>query len=341
MADGSKPELPTDNFHSGMDAANIGALWERPSHGAGAAGGEAPFLWKWDDIDPLIDAAVDATDMGNAERRVLCMENPAYADRTRGSASLTFVVNFQVLMPGESARPHRHSANALRFIVEGDGGAITTVDGKACPMHPGDFLITPAWTWHEHIHKGEGRAVWLDALDVPMQLFLDINEFEPGPSNNIPPQLPEEAVVHAGLSPVTNIERRPYSPMFRYPWDKVREALAAMPSAGDGSRRLRYSNPETGGVAMPGIDCYMMSLQKGQDTEAYRTNANMVCLVVDGEGTSQIGDETVHWSKNDTFTLPRNHWITHRGTSSDAHLFQMTDRETLARLDYLREEFRT
>lgn len=66
----------------------------------------------------------------------------------------------------------------------------------------------------------------------------------------------------------------------------------------------------------------------------------MVCLAIEGDGTSRVGDDTLRWRKNDIFVLPRNHWIGHRATSDGAKMFQLTDREVQLRLDYLREEFR-
>ncbi|NQU69546.1 MAG: cupin domain-containing protein [Rhodospirillales bacterium] len=326
------------NFRSAMESANVSALWERTDPD-GAQLFEVPHLWPWAELDPLIDVAVSQTDMENAERRVLVLENPAYRDSPRIGASLNMVVNLQVLMPGETARPHRHRLNALRFIIEGDGGAVTTVDGTRCPMHPGDFLLTPGWCWHEHSHDGKGRAVWLDALDAQLQRHLCNNEFEAGPSNDLPPAR-SDAYAVAGITPVITHDDKPYSPIFRYPLAKVVDALAAMPNAADGSRRIRYANPLTGGAAMPGIDCYMLAPAREIETRAYRTNANMMCLAVEGEGVSQIGDKTLQWGKNDIFSLPRGHWISHRAKSDDAKLFQLTDREVLARLDYLREEFR-
>lgn len=327
------------SFHSAMESANVSALWERTDRDA-AQVAEAPHLWPWAELDPLLDAAVGETDMSNAERRVLVLENPAYRGTHRIGASLNMVVNLQVIMPGESARPHRHRLNALRFIIEGDGGAVTTVDGIPVPMVPGDFLITPGWCWHEHTHGGKGRAVWLDALDAQLQRHLCTNETELGPSNEMPPPRPEGAYDAAGIMPLIAGEPKPYSPIFRYPLEKVAEALGAMPAAQDGSRRIRYSNPLNGGPAMPGIDCYLFAPAKGRKTRPYKTNANMICLVVEGAGVSQVGNETLNWAKNDIFSLPRGHWISHRADGTDAKLFQLTDREVLARLDYLREEFR-
>ena len=330
--------MPT-SFHSAMKGANVSALWERTDRDRVQIS-EAPHLWPWAELDPLLDMAVGQTDMANAERRVLVLENPAYGETHRAGASLNMVVNLQVLLPGEIARPHRHRLNALRFIIEGDGGAVTTVDGIPIHMFPGDFLLTPGWCWHEHTHQGKGRAVWLDALDAQLQRHLGTNEVEQGPSNDMPPPRPEDAYAAAGITPLIMDGGKPYSPIFRYPLAKVADALGAMAAAADGSRRIRYTNPLTGGAAMPGIDCYMLAPAGDCETRAYKTNANMMCLVAEGEGVSHVGDHTLRWGKNDIFSLPRGHWISHRAESGDAKLFQLTDREVLARLDYLREEFR-
>ena len=328
-----------DRFHTAMNNASVSALWERATTDS-AEVKEKPYLWPWAELNPLLDTAVAETDMNSAERRVLVLENPAYKDLPRSGATLNMVVNLQVLMPEESARPHRHRLNALRFIIEGDGTAITTVDGIPCPMVAGDFVLTPGWCWHEHSHEGAKRAVWLDALDAQLQRHLCTNEFEAGPSNDVPSLRKEDAYAAGGITPIMTNHEKPYSPIFRYPLSKVINAFENMMPYPDGSRRVRYTNPLTGGPAMPGVDCYMLSPANNSDTRAYRTNANMVCLAVDGEGTSQVGDETLHWHKNDVFVLPRNHWISHNAKGDDAKLFQLTDREVLSRLDYLREEFR-
>jgi len=326
------------NFRSAMEGANVSALWERPANSRGEVA-EAPHLWPWAELDPLMDEAVEVTDMDNAERRVLVLENPAYRETHRTGVGLNMVVNLQILMPGESARSHRHRLNALRFIIEGDGGATTTVDGMPVPMFPGDFLLTPGWCWHEHSHGGKGRAVWLDALDAQLQRHLCVDEWEAGSSNEMPPPRSEDSYAAGGITPLMGHGDKPFSPIFRYPLEKVVDAFAAMPAAADGSRRIQYTNPLTGGVAMPGLDCYMLAPAKGVETRPYRTSANMVCLVVEGEGVSTIGEDKLSWVKNDIFSLPRGNWISHRATSTDAKLFQLTDREVLARLDYLREEF--
>src|SRR3546814_8628860 len=74
-----------------------------------------------------------------------------------------------MILPGETAPSHRHVQSALRFIVEGKG-AYTAVNGERTAMHPGDFIITPSWTWHDHgnlsVDEGGEPVVWLDGLDI-------------------------------------------------------------------------------------------------------------------------------------------------------------------------------
>src|SRR4029077_7922899 len=104
-------------------------------------------------------------------RRVLILENPGLPD---GSAQITgsLYAGLQLILPGEVAPSHRHTQSALRFIVDGDG-AYTAVDGERTIMHRGDFIITPAWTWHDHGNEGREPVVWLDGLDIPMVALFD------------------------------------------------------------------------------------------------------------------------------------------------------------------------
>jgi gentisate 1,2-dioxygenase len=323
------------DFHAAMKAANVFAFWELDSrHNAPL---DPPHVWRWQTIDPLLDAAVDATTMDDAERRVLVLSNPCL-NGPDSNATDNMAVCMQVLMPGERARPHRHSMHALRFILEGESGVTTVVEGKSCPMLPGDMIITPGMAWHEHEHHGDRRGVWVDALDVPFQGYLQNSVFEPGPVRDLVPLPPDAAFGGAGFMAATPIAATPYSPLFRFPWESAVRALDALPSSADGSRRLRYTNPMTGGAVLSTLDCYLLGLEKGRETRPVRTNCNGACVVAEGEGLSTIGEHTIQWGKNDVFTLPHGQWISHRAATPNAKLFQVTDREIFRRLDLLREE---
>ena len=134
-----------------------------------------PALWKYRDIRSYVMEAGELISAAEAERRVLVLENPAL----RGASSITHTLyaGLQLILPGEIAPSHRHTQSALRFIVEGTG-AYTAVDGERVTMHPGDFIITPSWTWHDHGNPGNDPVVWLDGLDVPMVAYFDAGFME-------------------------------------------------------------------------------------------------------------------------------------------------------------------
>lgn len=326
-----------DDFYIEIEKAHVVALWKM----FGGAGGPQPqpepaCHWPWRVLDPLMDRAVAETGMDEAERRVLSLANPAYGRDDYFRATTNLNAGLQVLMPGERARPHRHSMDALRFVIEG-AGAATIVNGKRCEMERGDLILTPAWTWHEHVHDGDSRVVWLDSLDVPLVQDLDATFFEPGPAKSWP-RLPEDPAFGAsGLVPA-DWAQTPYSPRFRYPWSQARAALAAMPEAEDGARLLRYVNPATGGPVLSRLDCYLLGLRRGMPTQRYRSTSNAVCFVVEGAGKSAVGEATIAWETNDIFTLPHWSWISHTARTESAIVFQSTDRDVMRRLELLREE---
>ena len=82
-----------------------------------------------------------------AERRVLRLMNPGMDGKT--ATTQTLFGGVQTVLPGEIAPAHRHTQNALRFIIESKGG-YTAVGGERFPMLPGDLVLTPSWEWHDH-----------------------------------------------------------------------------------------------------------------------------------------------------------------------------------------------
>ncbi len=337
MEEARKVRAGANDFHTAIEEAHVVALWEM----FGGAGGPQPqpepaFHWPWRVLEPLMDRAVSETGMDDAERRVLSLANPAHGRGDCFRATSNLNAGLQILMPGERARPHRHSMDALRFVIEGEGAA-TVVDGKRCEMERGDLVLTPAWTWHEHVHDGGTRVIWLDSLDVPLVQDLDATFFEPGPAKDFP-TLPEDAAFTApGLVPAESLTTT-YSPLYRYPWARSRDALAAMPPGEDDSRLLRYVNPTTGGPVLSRLDCYLLGLESGMPTRRFRSTSNAVCFVVEGSGTSTIGDVTIEWEINDIFTLPHWTWLSHTAGLNGATIFQSTDRDVMRRLELLREE---
>ena len=337
----NKTEMPMAMFagdrsyaeiRKAWQAAKLHPLWESVVAHKLRDGGPAPNHWQWKRIRPLIDDAMKVASPAAVERRVLTLTDQD-AD---GGTTTNLVTALQILLPGEKARPHRHTMNALRFVIEGNG-ASTIVDGKDCPMEEGDLVITPGWTWHEHVHRGSAPIIWLDALDAPLHRYLGTDAFEPGPVHDLPNMPDDAAFAFPNIVPELGDKLPQFSPVFRYPWAAAREAVRAAPKWKDGSRRVRYINPITGGSTMPLMDCYLTQIDRGTETIRFRTTSNAVCLVCEGHGTSRVGEELVSWDAHDVFSLPHGNWITHKANET-ATLFVVTDRDALRRLGLLMEQ---
>ncbi len=304
------------------------------------AAADTPWRWAWSDMEPLVQRAAREVGLEDAERRVLLLTHPAFADAFAATTNLS--CGLQTLLPGEVARAHRHSLQAIRFVVEG-GGAVTSVNHQSCPMHAGDLILTPAWTWHEHVHPGSGRVVWFDGLDVPLCRYLDTVFFELAGADAVavdppPTRAPALLTGAAELAPDQFDLPGGTTSRYRYARERAWRALLDAAPAADGSRLLRYVDGDSRGAVLPTLDCYLMACARGRPTRRHRSSSNAVCVVAQGSGSSQVGDTTIDWTAHDVFTLPHWNWVSHTATSGDAILFMMTDRELLASLGYLREE---
>lgn len=176
MPDGHPPGADRAAYYARIAQKHMAPLWESlhnlvPRQPAPRC---VPAIWKYDEVRDDVLASGSLISAEEAVRRVLILENPGLP----GQASITqsLYAGLQLILPGEIAPSHRHTQSALRFIVEGRG-AYTAVNGERTTMHPGDFIITQSWTWHDHgnaetVDGGE-PVVWLDGLDIPLLRFLD------------------------------------------------------------------------------------------------------------------------------------------------------------------------
>ena len=131
------PELVA--FSKDIRDLDLNPLWERTvSQKPGSPC--AAKLWQWTELRPQLLKACALIGTKDAERRVLMLENPLM----RGTSFIanTLFTGLQIILPGEVAAAHRHTPNALRFVVEGKG-AYTAVNGERAMMNPGDFIVTP------------------------------------------------------------------------------------------------------------------------------------------------------------------------------------------------------
>lgn len=282
-------------------------LWEKP---------DTPFQpmhWQYDECRAALDAAGRLINTELAERRNLILRNPVPGNDI--ATAKTLVNAYQMILPGEEARTHRHAPHALRVIIESEG-SFSVVNGEKHPMETGDVVLTPGWCWHGHGHDGDRPAYWLDGLDVPLTHLLEPMFFEEHPD---------------GFAAVERVT--PDSP-YRFTWDSIRKRTEKAEADPDGcfGRRVRLEADE-----MPTIGIYVDRLEGGQTTRKFRHTANVVYCPMTGSGTSTIGDREISWSRGDTFVAPTWNWIEHR-VEEDTILFAMTDEFLMKFANYYRFE---
>lgn len=301
-----------------------------------------PFMWRWSEVEPLVLKSGDlVTPDRDVERRTMRLATPGLE---RGTTQ-TLTTALQLLLPGECAPAHRHTPTAIRWILKGNG-AYTTVEGDKCYMEPGDLILTPSWTWHDHANEGTEPMIWLDGLDVPLVRYLRANFYEAFPEDQQPivgVGESERRYASGALRPAwEEAPRVPYSPLWHYKWDRTYEALkslAQIDSSPFDDVAMEYSDPATGGPVLRTMACWIQLIRPGIRTHAHRHTSSAVYQVYRGHGYSVIDGQRFDWNEGDFFVVPSWAWHEHANESGDeVILFSIHDTPVMKDLSLYREE---
>ncbi len=302
-----------DALREALDPLDFMAGWNKhePSLWKEPRTAYAPMQWTYADARVGLDAAGRLINAEQAERRNLFMVNPVPGNHY--DTLKTIVSAYQMILPGETARTHRHSPNALRLILDVADSCYTVVDGARIDMKPGDVLLTPGMCWHGHGNEGQRPGYWIDFLDVPLvhllePMFLDHWD---------------------GLQPVETTTR---NSDFVFPLDRTLEQLGSAEPDQYGRRRVRL-----GAASMPTLGLWMQRLHAGEEIAALRSTENQVFAIVSGEGESRIGDRSFRWARGDVMAAPAWSVVSHRA-GTDAILFSVSDDVTQSKLGFHRVE---
>jgi len=340
------PELLA--YYDKLEQFDAGALWTvankiEPWEPASAS---KPVLWRFKDLREHVLRSVDLVTPEKAGRRVIYLNNPG---RTDVSAAVGWIyAGLQVMHPGERASAHRHSASAIRFIMEGTG-AYTVVDGHKMTLGHNDFVLTPNGTWHEHAVAEEGSpCIWQDGLDIPFVNAMEANFYEVHPDLTQAVTYPVDDMTktwgNPGLTPRGGNWQKGYSPMFKYEWAPTYESLQKLGSCSDGSPfdgiLMDYVNPVTNGPVMQTMGASMQLLRPGERTKAHRHTGSYLYHVAKGSGHSIINGQRFDWSEHDIFCVPSWAWHEHANASDrdDAVLFCLNDLPVMRAMGLYREQ---
>jgi gentisate 1,2-dioxygenase len=298
-----------DELYAAVEPLSMDAGWRR-TPGALASGAFTAGGWRYRDGHGALEAAGRLISPELSERRNILLMNPGGANSTLA----TLVCAYQLVLPGERARSHRHTAGALRLALDVGPDIYTIVDGVRLDMHPNDVVLTPSWCWHGHRNDGDQPAYWLDYLDSPFCRSIDQYVFEPFPGGY-------ETV---GETAVTS----PYV----YPWSETKARLAgakADPSGRYGRRVMLDRTP------LDTMRLSMHALDAGTRTAAYSTSANILYTAVEGRGRSVIDGRTFEWERGDIVAAPSGKSQYHE-PDGDAVLFCVSDEPLLENAGLLR-----
>lgn len=313
-----------------------------------------PFLWRCaEDIEPILDRAVQLVTMDDSERRSLVLMNPGLAPR-RATVS-TMYTAYRLNDANEIMPPHRHSPNAIRFGLKGKGN-FTGVDGENIVFGPGDMVLTPNDTWHNHGTVGNEPALNLSVLDLPLVEMLnavhfehDYKEMENGKlvskktqSERFSSDYSQRIYGYGGLMPRYASSKQgrgagTSSPMFVYRWDMMRELLNRhKDNDGDAHDGLmvEYIDPTNGQPVFKTITFFAQMLQPGQKTLPVKTTSSLLVSPFEGKGHAIVDGKKFDWNVFDTLAVPAGSWFEYVNESSKEPLvlFVASDEPTLKKL---------
>lgn len=340
---GTLEELPQD-YREALSAASVAPLWPMMRnvlpHGRPHALSKS-HLWSFEEMRPLLLRAGELTPVEKAERRVLVLSDPGRGNGAM-QATASIYLGLQLLLPGESAPAHRHTPSAARIIVEGRGG-FTVVNGEKLPMEEGDLVLTPGGQWHDHGHDGNEPVIWLDALDLPLFVYLEGSYAEEAPlqARRNRPDASQVEYLAAGLRPTRRpgVQAANY-PMMRFPWRRTEAALRALREhCASDPVELDYVNPETGEAALPTLGFTALMIGPNQTVRPPIRSTSEVYHVVSGVGSVMISGASTAWHAKDTFSVPVFSDLA-LTADSDAFLIRIHDRPLQEKLGYYEERAR-
>jgi gentisate 1,2-dioxygenase len=303
-----------DELYGKLASVGMGPGWNKPAPAMWAQPRRSfqPVHFSYHQAKGALDAAGRLISTELAERRNLILFNPLEGNTY--ATTRTLVSAYQMILPGEHARAHRHVPNALRLIVDAEPGTYTVVDGKKVSMLPGDVVLTPNWRWHGHGNDSKAPAYWIDFLDVPLVQMLEPMFFE----------LHEEGFER-------DITQEAASPLL-FPWAETEQKLSEAPPDPSGHFGAQV---ELGDPALETIGLYMMRLAAGKETKPYKTTANNIYGVAQGRGATVVEGRRFEWERGDVIAVPS--WYEHHHQGGEgAVLLRVTDAPAMASLGLLR-----
>jgi gentisate 1,2-dioxygenase len=306
--DSLNPEFESLSMRAGWNKKEA-SLWQEPRVSFKSA------HWKWAEAQAGLDAAAPLISTELAERRNLFLVNPVEGNHY--ATLRTLVCAYQMICPGERARSHHHSPNALRLVLEVGPDVYTVVNGERLDMKKNDVVLTLGNMWHGHANDGPINAYWIDFLDVPLVQMLEPMFMAHWPQGF---QEPDRANQSKDLC---------------FAWEEVEKQLLAKMAECQNGKMARVVLDAPNLLTM---ELSMTMLAPGASTLNHRSTENQIVAVVEGNGETCVGGQTLTWTRGDVLALPGWLPVQHFAKDARSTLFSVSDARMQARLGFLRVE---
>ena len=262
-----------------------------------------PAVWRYAEALAALTEATKFVSTEFAERRNLIMVNPIHGNEYPSCRHL--VAAYQLVLPGETARSHRHSPNALRLVLDAARGVHTLVDGIEVPMAPGDVVLTPQWHWHGHANLSDEPSFWIDFLDVPLVQNLENMFFE---------HHPDTLEQSKGIDPDSQL---------RYHGASLIE------------RAKEEGDVDFGDGQLPTIGLNAIGLSQGQKQDHPGRIDNNLFAVTSGEAVVTVEPlGRVTMARGDVIVVPSWHPFSIEGGAGGATLLRVSDEPVFRKLGF-------
>ena len=181
---GSNRQAALDRLHADVYERNMAPFWAIDLKNKNDEDRQVrdnrkavPFLWSYANGHRAAALSLGRADHHRILRAPLADPGQSGARAAPGHASRTMYTAYRLNDPREIMPPHRHSPNAIRFGLTGSQN-FTGVEGENIMFGPGDMVLTPHDTWHNHGNKGGEPAINLSVLDLPLVEQLNALYFE-------------------------------------------------------------------------------------------------------------------------------------------------------------------
>ncbi|NUR05487.1 MAG: cupin domain-containing protein [Nocardioidaceae bacterium] len=224
---------------------------------------------------------------------------------------------------GTSSTVHRHSWDAMVFVVAGRGW--TEIDGERIDWGPGDSLHLPAWAWHRSGNDHPEVARYLTFSSEPMLATMGMSVLEDAgetPYAELAPRPPYTEHLDGDDAYARRVRRLSRdqgarrSGRLHTSWDDLE--LLNTPRG----TRTTFLLDRAIGYQASGITMAMFEIGPGRGQSMHRHPGEAWLYVVEGEGHSYLGTEPEGgenhpWKKGDLIVVDHFLWHQHFNDSQE------------------------